>query len=183
MDRENAMQIFFTKTGETTYRTIAVREDGVSVEVPAYDRTASIPHDLVHYLVERELKLNRGFWGSVADGALFSGIKVVAGRPHPRAGERSQAILREIGQQGTEAEVFAGELLKMVHAGADRNPATVNKRLAEMWKPAKGAREPLSVEEAQRVCSILREAEAQWQALEIGGTLQVEWRGERPGKR
>ena len=177
------MQIFFTKTGATTYRTTAVRNDGVRVEVPAYDRTAPIPHDLVHYLVERELKLKRGFWGSVADGALFPGIQVIAGRPHARAGEHSQAILREIGQQGTEAEVFAGELLKMMHAGMDRNPAAVGKRLTEIWKPAKGAREPLSIAEAQRVCGILREAETRWQQLKVGETLEVAWRGERPGKR
>ena len=57
-----AMNITFTRCGECTYTTMAVRDDGVTLEVPSYDRTSPLPHDLAHYVVERELGLKQGFW-------------------------------------------------------------------------------------------------------------------------
>jgi len=33
----------------------------------------SVPHCLAHFVVEGSLGLDWGFWGSVADGAEFSG--------------------------------------------------------------------------------------------------------------
>jgi hypothetical protein len=77
------MNITFTRSGEHTYTTSALRDDGVMLEVPSYDRTSPLPHDLAHYVVERELGLNHGFWGCVAAGAIYAGIKVIAGRRRP----------------------------------------------------------------------------------------------------
>src|SRR5687768_8644189 len=45
------MTITFTKTGAGTYTTLARRDDAVVLEVPSYDRTAPLPHDLAHYVV------------------------------------------------------------------------------------------------------------------------------------
>src|SRR5689334_1787457 len=95
------------------------RDDGVTLRVPSFDRTAPLPHDIAHYIVERELGLARGFWGRVAEGALFSGMEVVSGRQPVHAKERSQAILRDREQQGTEAEVLVGVLLTIMQRGLE----------------------------------------------------------------
>jgi hypothetical protein len=123
------MEITFTRTGGRRYATQAVRDDGVSVQVPSYDRTAPLPHDLAHYVVERELGLKNGFWGCVAAGALFPGMTVISGRQRPQAAARSAAVIREAGQHGTEAEVLVGVLLGIVHDGLEPGGAAARERL------------------------------------------------------
>jgi hypothetical protein len=172
------MEITFTRTGGRTYATQAVRDDGVSVQVPAYDRTAPLPHDLAHYVVERELGLKNGFWGCVAAGALFPGMTVISGRQRPQAAARSAAVIREAGQHGTEAEVLVGVLLGIVHDGLEPGGAAARERLGRAWKPARPSRGPLNADEVCRVCAALREAEARWQALPVGDSLTVYWPGD-----
>jgi hypothetical protein len=62
---------------------IAVRDDGVSVRVRTPDRKFSPPHDLIHFVVEKGMRLQWGFWGSVADGAKFASVEVIDGRQKP----------------------------------------------------------------------------------------------------
>src|SRR5947209_2919285 len=100
------MNITFTCGEGRTYTTIATRDDGVVLQVASYDRTFALPHDRGHYVVEHGLGLKRGFWGCIAAGALFPGITILSGRQSPHAAARSQAIIREAGQHGTEAEVL-----------------------------------------------------------------------------
>src|SRR5581483_9662717 len=152
------MYITFTRTGKCSYSTTAKRADGVTVSVPGYDRTAPLPHDLAHYVVEHGLGLEQGFWGCVAAGALFPGMKVTDGRQPPHAAERSKRVLREAGQRGTEAEVLVGALCEIALAGTDENWLAARARLATEWTPTRRARAPLTHEEVRRVCAALRAA-------------------------
>jgi len=45
------MEITFTRSGERGYTTAAVRNDGVRLHIPSYDRVSPLPHDLAHYVV------------------------------------------------------------------------------------------------------------------------------------
>lgn len=74
------MKLTFIKLGQGRYVTHVVRDDGVMIEVPGPDRKAPLPHDLAHYIVESRLGLKGGFWGRVAAGAVFPGMKVLSGR-------------------------------------------------------------------------------------------------------
>jgi hypothetical protein len=177
------MDITFTRTGEHTYTTVVLRDDSVRLEVPSYDRTFLLPHDLAHYVVERQLGLHRGFWGCVAAGALFPGIKVLSGRQPPHAAARSQSIIREAGQQGTEAEVLVSSLVSLIHENRENDEAAARATLSRVWRPSKPSREPLAVEEVQRVCQALRDAQQRWQALAVGESLTVSWPIERRSKR
>jgi hypothetical protein len=169
------MNITFTRTGEHTYATQVLRDDGVTLEVPNPDRTHSMPHDLAHYVVEQGLGLQRGFWGCVAAGALFPGIKVISGRQPPHAADRSHSIIREAGQHGTEAEVLVGILFGLMEEGLDQNGPAVRAALGNAWRSSKPSRGPLELEEAQRVCVALREAQQRWQALAVGQSMTVRW--------
>jgi hypothetical protein len=169
------MKITFTRRGEHTYTTVAVRDDGVVLEVPSYDRTRLLPHDLAHYVVERELGLQRGFWGCVAAGALFPGIRVISGRRPAHGAAQSQSVIREAGQQGTEAEVLVGVLLNITHEGLDNNWPAARAVLDREWRPGKPSRGPLEADEMQRVCAALREAQQRWQALAVGESTTVSW--------
>ena len=169
------MILTFTRRGKSTYSTLARRDDGVTLAVPSFDRTAPLPHDLAHSVVERELGLDEGFWGCVAAGALFPGIQVVSGRRPPHAAARSQAIIRAAGQHGTEAEVFVATLLSIVHQGLDADSPAARALLSRTWRPDKPSRGPLEPDEVRRVCAALREIEQRWQSLAVGESLTVSW--------
>jgi hypothetical protein len=177
------MEIRFTRGSGRTYTTSALRDDGVLLQVPSHDRTSTLPHDLAHFVVERELGLTHGFWGCVASGALFPGMTVTSGRQPPRAAERSQAVVREAGQRGTEAEVLVGVLLGIVHDGLADDGQAACLRVSQAWRPSRPSRPPLQPEEVRRVCAALREARESWQALAVGESLTVSWPRARPAKR
>jgi len=84
------MQIVVTRMDAHHYSTI-VERDGVQLRVPGYAFTRALPHDLAHFVIEDTLRLDRGFWGSVARGAEFRGMERIAGRRRPmRPGQRKQ---------------------------------------------------------------------------------------------
>lgn len=49
----------------------------------------TMPHDLLQFLVERELGHRHGFWGCMADGATFLSLADRRGRGRPTAHGRS----------------------------------------------------------------------------------------------
>jgi hypothetical protein len=107
-----------TATGSTC-ATIR-RADGVVLELPGFDRTFRVPHDLAHAVTERALGLSRGVFGSIAGGGVFDNMRVVAGRrPRHDAAQRSRRLLaankRELGQ----AELMAGIVHRGVEHGID----------------------------------------------------------------
>jgi hypothetical protein len=169
------VEITFTKTDQRKYETLVRRDDGVLLSVQSPDRPASLPHDIAHYLVERELKLERGFWGSVAAGAVFGGMHVISGRRSPHAEDRSKAAMKAAGQQLTVAEIYVSVMQSVVRDGKEGDWPAVRARLDEAWRPFRGPRWPVSAEEALRVCQALREAETQWQALPVGQSITVTW--------
>ena len=89
------MLLQLTRLDERRYETLITRSDGVQFRVKGVGHMRAIPHDLAHFAVERGLRLRRGFWGSVAAGAVFGSLTHVSGRRKPRAAARSQQLLKE----------------------------------------------------------------------------------------
>lgn len=173
------MEITFRKTGPRAYETLVSRDDGVVLRVPSPDRPAALPHDIAHYLVERELGLERGFWGCVAAGAVFDNIEVVSGRQRPHAAVRSKEMIKAARTQLATSELYALVLLGVAHERREADWPLVVARLDEVWRPFREPRRPVSAEEAVRVCRALREAEERWLALPVGGCLAVPWEARR----
>jgi hypothetical protein len=68
-----------------------VRDDGSVSVVPMADYGPALPHDLAHFVVERELGLRWGFWGLVAAGARFDTLaRAAKGTP---AASRSDPLV------------------------------------------------------------------------------------------
>jgi hypothetical protein len=61
------MRIELTKLTEQRHRFVVVRANGVRDEADLETRSFLL-HDLVHYAVEAEADIDRGFWGSLAHG-------------------------------------------------------------------------------------------------------------------
>ncbi|MBV9863996.1 MAG: hypothetical protein JO316_01450 [Abitibacteriaceae bacterium] len=176
------MEITFTRSGERACAT-AVRRQGLTLSVPTYDRPTCLPHDLAHLIVERELGLRRGFWGCVAEGALFPGMSVVEGRQPPRAAAQSKRILHEMQaeQHGTEAEVLVSVLETIAQRKLETDYPAARALLDAMWRPIRPARELPNAQEIRRICMALRDTQEQWQALPVGQSLTFSW-SLRPAK-
>ena len=88
------------------YETTIVRDDGVRFMLRGPDCTFAMPHDIAHYVVEKELDLDYGFWGRVAAGGVFPSMSHVDGRRRPKAAERSRSMLKAHPERLSQAEVL-----------------------------------------------------------------------------
>ncbi|MDH5672644.1 MAG: hypothetical protein OEZ06_10875 [Myxococcales bacterium] len=61
------MRVLFTKIADARHRVQVLREDGFSETVELETRSFLL-HDLAHYAVEAEARLERGFYGLLAAG-------------------------------------------------------------------------------------------------------------------
>ena len=174
------MRIVFTPVPDGECVTTFHRRDGVVVAMPSYSRKWRVPHDLAHAVAERELGIADGVFGSVAAGAMFTNVRVIAGRQRHDATERSKRILAANRQMLGVAEIVAGALHDCVEdahrtiPGAD--PAT---------NPGRHIREALSVsatgppswsdDTIHAAADALRSLAAEWTRVPLGGALEFFW--------
>jgi hypothetical protein len=89
------MRIEITK-GRAEDRVAALRTDGTRADF-GFPKKGPFPHDAVHFFVERDLGLKRGFWGLVADGldpAMVQALAATGGHASAkRAGAPDPAIV------------------------------------------------------------------------------------------
>lgn len=169
------MEITFTRSGERSYSSVAIRDDKVKVWVPGYDRAEWLPHDLRHYVIEHTLGLQFGFWGRVAAGAVFPGMKVLEGRQPPHAAERSYTASRQQPRTGTQSEILVGFLAGIAQQRIENDWPRVQKMLKMAWVDDHSHYSRLNQADVKQVCAELRIMEQQWQALAVGESLTVSW--------
>ena len=164
------MQVAFRKSPPAHAITIR-RGDGVTLLLRSPTRKFPLPHDLVHFIVERTLGLKDGFWGTVAAGGKFPSMTVVGGRQPPHADERSRALMKANRHPLNEAEVVVGmfqrAMLEPEHVGRK----TIH-RLATRGRPV--ARDAID-----RTWSALGTLGRQWRDLPVGGEIVLDWAGTR----
>lgn len=172
------MRVIFKRTGARRYAVI-LSEPGRAVQrlepAPGYDD--DIPHDLVHYVVEAELRLADGVFGRAAKGGgtfVPTGDGTLGARELAR--ERRKQRRREAGL-GQRDAVRSQEM-----ATSERLAAVCD----VMWRRRHGqppdrlrrAPEVLSAEDAPRVARVLArldELAPLWRGLAQGGELVFEW--------
>ena len=100
------MNLTITRLDQGKYETLITRDDGVSYRLKGVAHMFAIPHDLAHFVVEKTLRLQHGFWGNIADGAVFKSMDHLGGRRKPKAAERSQNVLKAHVTELNEAEAL-----------------------------------------------------------------------------
>lgn len=147
------MKLVFTK-GSGKYDLMEVFRQGDEPERVECPKQRIIPHDMVHYAVEKALE-TRGFLGRVKDGES-AGFQM-----KPEA--ESDAVERLV-------EVFQGD----EWSGGTSSAAD----MIDMYRVTCEAREcpALQVDEAaiEAVRSTLAELTTRWQAIPVGGALLLE---------
>ncbi|MEV6846442.1 hypothetical protein [Actinoplanes sp. NPDC051411] len=144
------------------------RDDGVVLELPGYDRTFRVPHDLAHAVTERALGLSRGVFGSIAGGGVFDNMRVVAGRrPRHDAAERSRRLLAANKAELGRAELIAGVMHQGVEHHTDPLP-----RAREAWHAFTTDPFPCSDDEFRAAAADLA---ALADAYTATGTVEFTW--------
>lgn len=181
-DERTVVQIVVTRLDAHRYSTV-VQRDGVQFRVPGYAFMRALPHDLAHFVVEDKLRLNRGFWGSVADGAEFRGMEWIDGRRKPHAIEKAKGTSKENADYLSEAERLVACFERIVDGNLDRVPqraeAELRPALATVWHRSKA----ITPSDIANVCDAWRAMQARWDELPVGQALRLEWPSLRSGER
>ncbi|HTQ89555.1 MAG TPA: hypothetical protein VMK84_08675 [Streptosporangiaceae bacterium] len=150
------------------------RDDGVVYRLYGGTAGPRLPHDIMHLVAERELRISDGIWAGIAAGMVFDSMHHVSGRRPPHAAERSQALLRDFREQGLRAELLAG--LVSSAATLDRMTLDKIKRLtADKLSVLPDADvDPVVIAAAARALQV--EA-ARWARLRVGEELSYDWPG------
>ncbi|MFD5578620.1 hypothetical protein [Streptomyces pseudogriseolus] len=152
------MEMSFRKLPDNRHEILVRREKGPDVRLPALPAGPSMPHDLVHAVVETVLGIDDGFWGAIARGATFQGFELVTPGRHRRSGLK---VLR----RGGDA-VMAAELRVNWAYRAWRGLSTEGRGVG---------RAPLDAEALARTGPRLDAAARRWAAVPVGGELLWRW--------
>ena len=170
------MQLRVTRLEGNRYETLIRRRDRVSFHVKGVAHMFAIPHDLAHFLVESVLRLDRGFWGSVADGAIFKSMSYVGGRRKPKAAERSQTVLKANAAGLTEAEILVRLFNDTIEQGHGEKSPRLRALLRGRWAPPGKPRRQFGEAEIAAVFAAYQDVLARWRELPVGSTLEFVWK-------
>jgi hypothetical protein len=169
------MQLTVTRCEGGRYETVVVRDDGVSYRLKGVAHMFAIPHDLAHFLVEKALRLRHGFFGNVADGAVFKSMTYLDGRRKPKTAERSAALLKQNQAQLNDAEVLVRIFNDTIEQGHAANSGVLQQRLRERLARAGVEQRSFSAAEIAAVYAAYGDMLGKWQDLPVGGAMQLRW--------
>jgi len=153
------------------------RDDGVVYRLYGGLAGPRLPHDIMHLVAERELRISDGIWAGIAAGVVFESMCHVSGRRPPHAAERSRDLLRRFKEQGLRAELLA-DLVSSVAAletmTQDKIRQLARDKLAVLPSADQGGAEVDTVEIAAAARALQVEA-ARWARLRVGEELSYEW--------
>ena len=166
------MEIVFTK-GARTDAIAMTRADGTCADT-TFPHKGPVPHDAVHLFVERELGLESGFWGLVAQGRHPDGLAAMARDGGHASAKRlcvpdaaiAQLIQAERVVECFEADMWSGQ------TGA----ATDLADLAATACAASAVAAPQLTEAAiARIRAELGAFAREWTAAPLGHVARVKW--------
>lgn len=148
------------------------RDDGVIYRLYGGVAGPRLPHDIMHLVAERELRISDGIWAGIAAGVVFGSMSHVSGRRPPHAAEHSRDLLHRFKDQGLRAELLAN----LVASVATLDTMTQDKirQLARDKLAVLPSAEVDAVEIAAAARALQVEA-ARWARLRVGEELSYEW--------
>ncbi|BCJ40265.1 hypothetical protein GCM10010168_31230 [Actinoplanes ianthinogenes] len=163
------MHVVFVRGSTGSAVATVHRADGVSLQLPGYDRKHKVPHDFAHYATERALEMSGGVFGAIAGGGVFADMRVVGGKPRHDAAARSKRLLDAHRETLSLAELLAGVVHRAVEDGStEKTPAMVR----DAWQSMGTGPFPWTDEHVEDAVRILTELTGEWEAQ---GTVRVTW--------
>ena len=153
---------------------VVERDDGAVYRLYGGKAGPRLPHDIMHFVVERELHIPDGIWGGIAAGIIFDSMQHVGGRRPPHARERSKELLASFHQRGLRAEVLANfvECVAGLDHPSDLQILTLAATRLAVLPDADADVDPAEIAAAAQALQV--EA-ARWARLRVGQELSYEW--------
>ncbi len=155
------MIIRLTKESRTHHTLEVLRNDGTS-ERTLLETKSFMPHDLIHFLYERNARLHESFWGRIATGATFASLN-------------DREYLTKLFQTSSEltvTESVVGPLQGFLQSGI--SPQDFLERLGELFE---AKREPIPAHLTINFLSTIREdfrkLSGHWDSLKKGEPLEL----------
>ncbi|MBX3234031.1 MAG: hypothetical protein KIT84_33025 [Labilithrix sp.] len=155
------MKIALRKISDERHE-LVIRSDENGREAVLCETRSLLRHDLLHFAVEAEARLEHGFWGHLARGKTLADMNDRSGVAMADAGPELAAIERLVGALDAAAK---GHPADEVVAGIRRFHETSG-LVAPTW---------LDVELVRRVQERMRRLLGEWKALPVGGTMHLSW--------
>jgi len=153
---------------------VVERDDGAVYRLYGGRAGPGLPHDIMHFVVERELHIRDGIWGGIASGIIFDSMQHISGRRPPHARDRSRELLAAFGSRGRRAEVLAGfvQCVAGLDHPSDIQIQTLAATKLSVLPDADADVEPAEVAAAAQALQV--EA-ARWARLRVGEELSYDW--------
>ena len=150
------------------------RDDGVVYRLYGGTAGPRLPHDIMHLVVERELRIKDGIWAGIAAGLVFDSMQHVSGRRPPHARDRSKELLAGFRSRGLRAEVLANfvQCVAGLDHPSDIQIQTLAATKLSVLPDADADVEPAEVAAAAQALQV--EA-ARWARLRVGEEISYEW--------
>ena len=169
------MKLSVTRLDQGKYETVVTRDDGVSYRLKGVAHKFAIPHDLAHFLVEKTLGLHLGFWGNIADGAIFKSMDYIGGRRKPKAAERSETLLKKNMARLNEAEALVRIFNDTIEQGHAESSPLLRQRLQERFARPGLPLRSFSAAEISEVYAAYEDILKQWRELPVGVSMELNW--------
>lgn len=167
-----AMQIIITK-GERGDRIDVVRADGTRVGT-TFPHKGPIPHDAVHFFVESELGLDRGFWGMIAAGLHPEDVQEISkagGHASATRGRVPDEDIVQMIQAERAVECFEADLW----SGGTSGPETMRHAMEAACSQSQVPTLRLDDDSISNVRAHLCDLRARWSALPQGEAVTLDW--------
>jgi len=161
------------------------RDDGAVFRMAEFTRGgARLPHDLRHLVVERELGVTDGIWGTIADGGMYTSMRFTGGRRPPHdAARKSDALMKARRHRLGRAELLANiaESIAALDSPTDAQVREIIRRHLAVVPLSEPGQDPARVVELPPPDALvaaavaLRAAAEKWAALPAGAELSWEW--------
>ena len=153
---------------------VVERDDGAVYRLYGSQAGPRLPHDIMHFVVERELHIRDGIWGGIASGIIFDSMQHVSGRRPPHARDRSSELLATFRSRGLRAEVLANfvQCVAGLDHPSDTQILTLAATQLSVLPDADADVDPAEVAAAAQALQV--EA-ARWARLRVGEELSYDW--------
>jgi len=162
-----------TITKAKAFDHIDICRDGGSRAGSRFPKKGTVPHDAVHYLVEKTIGLKAGFWGLVAAGHPIKDIQDMAkqaGHASATRAEVPQAHIIELLQAERLVECFEAELW-----GGGSDPVTFRHVAQAACDSSHVAMPMLSDDVIAAIVGEMTALQAQWVTAPEGHMISFAW--------
>jgi hypothetical protein len=163
---------------------VVERDDGVVYRMDGFTVMGSdLPHDVRHLIVERELRISDGIYGTIAAGTVYTSMHHLRGRRPPHSADRSAELKKAQRNRIMRAELLANlvEAVAVLHDPSQdeiRRLTRVKLSVVPLVEPGADPADVIAAPPPEALATAARALQveaARWARLRVGEELVYEW--------